>query len=152
VLTNDEKTRTFLCVEVGAGHKQASGLLTVMHRVFILISVQMQELSQSLSSHLASLRQLPYYSQPRFHISIAWILTPALTASNPPPDSTGTIEHKSAFEAHNIDQFLADVTSSIKQLQNTFSKRLLALGRLDVRSLEVKVGKEIHKWPLSTPP
>ncbi|KAG8698449.1 poly(U)-specific 3'-to-5' RNA exonuclease [Ceratobasidium sp. 395] len=128
-LTNDEKTRTFLCAEVGAGHKQ------------------LQELSQSLSLHLASLRQLPYYSQPRFHISIAWILTPskALAAL------TSTSEPSSTVEVNHIDQFIEAATSDVQQLQQTFSKRLLNLGRLDIRSLEVKIGKEVHKWPLAAP-
>ncbi|KAG8755928.1 poly(U)-specific 3'-to-5' RNA exonuclease [Ceratobasidium sp. 428] len=128
-LTNDEKTRTFLCAEVGAGHKQ------------------LQELSQSLSSHVASLRQLPYYSQPRFHISIAWILAPSKAAAAP----TDTSEPSSAVEVNHVDQFLEAATSDVQQLQQTFSKRLLDLGRLDIRSLEVKIGKEVHKWPLAAP-
>ncbi|KAG8743339.1 hypothetical protein FRC10_012218 [Ceratobasidium sp. 414] len=120
VLTNDDKTRTFLCAEVGAGHKQ------------------LQELSQSLSSHLASLRQLPYYPQPRFHISIAWILTPTA-----PPVSADITESRASPEVNRVDQFLETVASSVGQLQQTFSQQLLELGRLDARSLEVKIGKEI---------
>ncbi|CAE6523166.1 unnamed protein product [Rhizoctonia solani] len=64
-LTNEDQSRTFLCVEIGAGHNEFHAL------------------SQSLSAHLASLRQLPYYPHPRFHISIAWILTHGSSSSVP---------------------------------------------------------------------
>ncbi|QRV77698.1 eukaryotic translation initiation factor 3 subunit A [Ceratobasidium sp. AG-Ba] len=126
ILTNDEKTRTFLCAEVGAGHQQ------------------FQDLSSSLSSYIASLRQLPYYSQPRFHISIAWILTPptlpTLTDSGDGQESSAT------------DEFLRRTATSVGELQQKFSDRLLELGRIDAHSVEVRIGKETHKWPLVSSP
>ncbi|KAF8606819.1 hypothetical protein BDV93DRAFT_327465 [Ceratobasidium sp. AG-I] len=137
VLTNDEKTRSFLCVEAGAGHQQ------------------LKELSDSLTSHLASLRQLPYYAQPRFHISIAWTLTPApiSLSSKTPPDPNSSVDVPTNMSKDTLqpptdetDTFLAALDPLAKQLQQTFSSRLLALGKFDARSLEVKIGKEIHKW------
>lgn len=135
-LTNDDKSRTFLCVEIGAGHKE------------------FQALSQSLTSHLASLRQLPYYAQPRFHISIAWILTPTstpTTSDNKQGSSTDAVEAKEGSYHQGLDAFLAGVTLMVERLQSEFSERLLALGRFNVHNIEVKIGKDIHKWPLANP-
>ncbi|KAI0250463.1 hypothetical protein BJV78DRAFT_1219396 [Lactifluus subvellereus] len=55
-LTNDEHTRTFLCMEVGAGHQE------------------LRALSDTLTPALQSFRQKEYYDQPRFHASFAWVL------------------------------------------------------------------------------
>lgn len=49
------------------------------------------------------------------------------------------------------DTFLSNIASLVEQLQSRFSKQLLALGKFDVRYLEVKIGKDIHKWPLVGP-
>ncbi|KAF8902151.1 U6 snRNA phosphodiesterase Usb1 [Mucidula mucida] len=55
-LTNDEQTRTFLAVEVGAGHGE------------------LVRLSDGLKPLLRRLRQKEYYDAPRYHGSIAWAL------------------------------------------------------------------------------
>ncbi|KAF9046482.1 hypothetical protein BJ165DRAFT_1527571 [Panaeolus papilionaceus] len=55
-LINDEKTRTFLAMEVGAGHHELSSIAT------------------SLGPSLRSIRQQEYYVNPRFHASIGWAL------------------------------------------------------------------------------
>lgn len=55
-LTNDEKTRQFLCLEVGYGHEELLSLV------------------QSIDGVLASKKLPVYYEQPRFHASIAWWL------------------------------------------------------------------------------
>ncbi|KAL5632624.1 hypothetical protein ACGC1H_005542 [Rhizoctonia solani] len=139
-LTNEDQSRTFLCVEVGAGHNEFHAL------------------SQSLSAHLTSLRQLPYYPQPRFHISIAWILTHG--SSNVPAecdqgasasltkDGGGT--HKQTLESGIYSS--TSISSSVESIQTKFSKQLLDLGRFDAQSVEVKIGKDIHKWPLTARP
>ncbi|KDQ09910.1 hypothetical protein BOTBODRAFT_58433 [Botryobasidium botryosum FD-172 SS1] len=54
--TNDERTRTFLSLEIGAGHSE------------------LRRLSSALTPHLNFLHQKTYYDQPRFHASIAWAL------------------------------------------------------------------------------
>ncbi|KAI0317646.1 hypothetical protein OF83DRAFT_119093 [Amylostereum chailletii] len=63
-LTNDEYTRTFLCLEIGAGHHEI--------RAF----------SDALSPILRAFRQKEYYATPRFHASFAWALLdpPSMTA------------------------------------------------------------------------
>ncbi|KAK0494028.1 U6 snRNA phosphodiesterase Usb1 [Armillaria luteobubalina] len=55
-LINDERTRSFLTIEVGAGHQQLS------------------QLSIALTPILQTFRQKDYYAEPRFHASIAWAL------------------------------------------------------------------------------
>ncbi|KAF9016281.1 hypothetical protein BDZ89DRAFT_962045 [Hymenopellis radicata] len=64
-LTNDEKTRTFLAVEVGAGHEE------------------LVRLSDGLKPLLRHLRQKEYYDSPRYHASIAWALVNGDTAPFP---------------------------------------------------------------------
>jgi len=56
VLCNDERTRAFLTMEIGAGHRE------------------LQSLAESLQPKLELLRQDAYYSEPRFHVSICWTL------------------------------------------------------------------------------
>ncbi|KAK9894480.1 hypothetical protein P389DRAFT_212255 [Cystobasidium minutum MCA 4210] len=56
ILTNDEKTRSFLVCEVGYGHAQLEALTAVFNKVLE-------------KKHLPK-----YYPEPRFHISIAWWL------------------------------------------------------------------------------
>ncbi|CEL62583.1 Putative U6 snRNA phosphodiesterase OS=Bos taurus GN=USB1 PE=2 SV=1 [Rhizoctonia solani AG-1 IB] len=138
-LTNEDRSRTFLCVEIGAGHKE------------------FQALSQSLSSHLALLRQLPYYPQPRFHISIAWMLAHDSVNSVPAEPSqsaqTSSIEDKSNTCGHKPEPSTNPAASDamlVETLQSKFSKQLLSLGKFDVQHVEVKIGKDIHKWPLAT--
>ncbi|CAE6458493.1 unnamed protein product [Rhizoctonia solani] len=139
-LTNDDQSRTFLCVEIGAGHNE------------------FQALSQSLSAHLALLRQLSYYPQPRFHISIAWVLTHGSSSSAPAesdqgapasPTEAGDSTHKQAPEPRMYSP--TSISSLVGKLQPKFSEQLLKLGRFDVQGVEVKIGKDIHKWPLTAP-
>jgi len=67
-LTNDEKTRVFLTVEVGAGFDQ------------------LRQLSEALIPTLRAIRQQEFYPEPRFHASIAWALLdrPTLPSSDSP--------------------------------------------------------------------
>ncbi|KAF8517395.1 hypothetical protein BU17DRAFT_91842 [Hysterangium stoloniferum] len=53
---NDEKTRAFLALEIGAGHSQ------------------LRQMTESITPTLRSLYQKEYYTEPRFHASIAWAL------------------------------------------------------------------------------
>ncbi|EUC63401.1 prohibitin [Rhizoctonia solani AG-3 Rhs1AP] len=120
-LTNEDQSRTFLCVEIGAGHNEFHAL------------------SQSLSAHLASLRQLPYYPHPRFHISIAWILTHGSSSSVPAECDQGASASPTEDGGGTHGQ--------IPEPRLYSSAR-----RFDVQSVEVKIGKDIHKWPLTAPP
>ncbi|KAI0785181.1 hypothetical protein C8Q75DRAFT_776368 [Abortiporus biennis] len=63
-LQNDEKTRTFLTLEVGAGH------------------LEFKRISDALIPTLRSIRQKEFYTEPRFHASIGWALL--ISSSSPP--------------------------------------------------------------------
>ncbi|KIM78488.1 hypothetical protein PILCRDRAFT_98387 [Piloderma croceum F 1598] len=78
-LTNDEQTRTFLTLEVGAGHNE------------------LRSLSEALTPTLHSLRQKEFYTDPRFHASIAWALLDAksdaaFSGSKSIPESLSVLE------------------------------------------------------------
>ncbi|KAF7296496.1 hypothetical protein HMN09_01056300 [Mycena chlorophos] len=61
-LANDEGTRLFLVLEIGAGHNELASL------------------TNALSPTLLQFRQKEYYAFPRFHASIGW----ALPSAEPP--------------------------------------------------------------------
>ncbi|KAM0790907.1 hypothetical protein ACM66B_004214 [Microbotryomycetes sp. NB124-2] len=65
-LENDDKTRRFLAVEVGAGHPELKTLVRL------------------IDDHLDRLRLPRYYETPRFHCSLAWSVT---TTANTSTDS-----------------------------------------------------------------
>ncbi|KAF8713152.1 Methyltransferase domain, partial [Rhizoctonia solani] len=124
-LTNDDHSRAFLCVEVGAGHKE------------------FQALSQSLSAHLALLRQLPYYPQPRFHISIAWMLTHEssnnVSVERNQNDSVSLTEKETNVYENRPESSTGAVSidaSLVENLQAKFSNQLLSLGKFDVQNVE----------------
>ncbi|KAJ7577458.1 U6 snRNA phosphodiesterase Usb1 [Mycena floridula] len=68
-MTNDEGTRTFLAMEIGAGHHE------------------LKALAAALTPTLHSFKQKEYYAEPRFHASIAW----ALLERGPAPSEFQTI-------------------------------------------------------------
>jgi len=55
-LENDDRSRVFLAVQVGAGHEQL-GTLT-----------------DALAPALRAIRQSEFYPEPKFHVSIGWAL------------------------------------------------------------------------------
>lgn len=76
ILNNDEGTRSFLVIEIGAGHAEFSNIST------------------ALTPLLTELRQPAYYSSPRYHVSIAWILTTAIDAPKFPESLQKTLQDK----------------------------------------------------------
>ncbi|CED82817.1 upf0406 family protein [Phaffia rhodozyma] len=71
VFKNDDNTRTFLSIDVGAGFPE--------------LEVLTESLNKSLDKHHLP----PYYTSPRFHTSIAWaLLTPSSNPSSHLPKST----------------------------------------------------------------
>ncbi|KAJ2990237.1 hypothetical protein NUW54_g8532 [Trametes sanguinea] len=130
-LTNDERTRTFLTLEVGAGHDD------------------FKELSEHLTPILKSIRQKEFYQDPRFHASIAWALLDGAKAEeqksrsperNQDPPSTNE-------EFPTIPGFPPVL---IPQLRAEFSRQLVdsAVGRFEADEIHVRIGKEISKWRL----
>ncbi|KAF7299318.1 hypothetical protein MIND_00880800 [Mycena indigotica] len=62
-LTNDDNTRIFLVLEIGAGHPELSAF------------------TNALTPLLQTIRQKEYYASPRFHASIGWALETTPTGS-----------------------------------------------------------------------
>ncbi|KAG6909267.1 hypothetical protein DXG01_001329 [Tephrocybe rancida] len=147
-LLNDECTRTFLTMEVGAGHQE------------------LRAMSDALTPTLKTIRQKEFYSDPRFHASIAWALldyqnskstisdtsstVAGGTLTNLPPTSVGDTSDES-----NIESAFSTIPSLPKDLvpalNGLFSARLSAVktGTYDVETITVKIGKEAHTWRLS---
>jgi len=67
-LTNDEQTRTFLAMEIGAGHAELAAL------------------TEALTPALRAVRQKEFYDDPRFHASVAWALRRSLCPPCPTTD------------------------------------------------------------------
>jgi len=55
-LENDDRSRVFLAVQVGAGHEQLGAL------------------SDALTPTLQAIKQSEFYPEPKFHVSIGWAL------------------------------------------------------------------------------
>ncbi|RDX46438.1 hypothetical protein OH76DRAFT_1528851 [Lentinus brumalis] len=138
-LTNDERTRTFLTLEIGAGHEH------------------LKELSDGLTPLLRSIRQKEFYEQPRFHASIAWALLDDSRASaapcsaseslaRPEEDSTPSPAVESRFPT--IASF---PPSLVPQLQKEFGRELVSpvVGTFDAEEICVRIGREVRKWKLS---
>ncbi|KZP06104.1 hypothetical protein FIBSPDRAFT_876858 [Athelia psychrophila] len=131
-LTNDEKTRTFLTLEVGAGHNE------------------LRALTEALTPALRAIRQKEFYSDPRFHASIAWALLDARPALPPQPPS-----HASPvpFAAPTSQVF-----PTIPHFPPTFIASLIAkhsaqlarpvVGAFEVGEVKVKIGREEHGWKM----
>jgi len=56
ILENDERSRVFLAVQVGAGHDQLGAL------------------TDALAPALRATKQGEFYPEPKFHVSIGWAL------------------------------------------------------------------------------
>ncbi|KAG2340148.1 hypothetical protein BDR05DRAFT_938070 [Suillus weaverae] len=154
-LTNDERTRAFLSLEVGAGHNELRDLLS------------------ALSPTLQSLRQRDFYSQPRFHVSIAWALLGPDTSVNGDADTTRhplAYEGVIAVEGTSDDDLTSDgsIGESNKEFQSecfpriphfpselipTLNQRFGArvssahIGGFGADTIVVKIGKDIFSWP-----
>ncbi|THH10423.1 hypothetical protein EW146_g8379 [Bondarzewia mesenterica] len=157
-LINDERTRTFLCMEVGAGHDQ------------------LRALSDALSPLLRSLRQKPYYEHPRFHGSLAWALldpstpqaqashdakvaspsppSPSLAVDTDTPSSEWPPESSSQSKSPSlaapgppfptIPGFPPDLVAS---LNAEFGNEIASgVGVFEVEEIQVRIGKEVFGW------
>ncbi|KAG2365151.1 hypothetical protein BDR07DRAFT_1278095, partial [Suillus spraguei] len=157
-LTNDERTRTFLSLEVGAGHNELRDLLSV------------------LSPTLRSLRQRDFYTQPRFHVSIAWALLDPDTSANGDGDADTKRRPRACEEVtivegtsdSNLTSSNGDIGESDKQfrtksfprvphfpseliptLNQRFGARVSSahIGGFNADTIAVKIGKDISSWP-----
>ncbi|KAF5338919.1 hypothetical protein D9611_008678 [Ephemerocybe angulata] len=129
-LVNDEKTRTFLAIEIGAGHNE------------------LKTLSDALAPALQAIRQKGYYEKPRFHASVAWaLLTPS---SNNGRDSLPRSESELSSETSEfptIDRLPETLLSTLdeKYRPSLTSSRI---GAFEVAEITVKIGKDVSTFRL----
>ncbi|KAG7088399.1 hypothetical protein E1B28_012397 [Marasmius oreades] len=151
VLTNDERTRTFLALDVGGGFPE------------------LKSLAQGLTPTLETLRQKVYYAEPQFHASIAWALlsTPTLgqilessITETPTPQDVCTLRANSASTLdEGLDlvmmstamdfQRIPGLPESLITTLNDEYATLLCSNRVsafDVRRLNATIGKEVFSW------
>ncbi|KAL5524575.1 USB1 [Sanghuangporus sanghuang] len=124
---NDEHTRAFLGIEVGAGHRE------------------LEMLSKTVEPILRSLHQKGFYSEPRFHASVAWALL--ATTGVRLQDEASTLSVPADTLPRVISSFPPQLLSD---MESHFGKTLSSskTGVFDVDSICVKIGKEISSWPL----
>ncbi|KIL67930.1 hypothetical protein M378DRAFT_101656 [Amanita muscaria Koide BX008] len=144
-LVNDEQTRTFLTMEIGAGHHE------------------LQSIAVALTPILRSLRQKEYYENPRFHASVAWAL---LDRGSPQLHVAGTQAEESIFAveppdsnapyppAHgpgsedsfpSVPHFPIDLVSRLNEL---YGEQLIStkVGLFDAEHITVKIGRDTFLW------
>ncbi|KAI0823156.1 hypothetical protein BC628DRAFT_1384934 [Trametes gibbosa] len=148
-LTNDEHTRTFLTLEIGAGHDN------------------LRALSDQLTPTLKAIRQKEFYEDPRFHASIAWALLHGAEArpvaaqhtSEPgnslssPPESTTTAPARDPSKCGGEDSFPTIPgfpESLVQQMRAEFARELaqVGVGTFEAEEVRVKIGKEVSRWRL----
>ncbi|KAF7982875.1 hypothetical protein HWV62_25110 [Athelia sp. TMB] len=147
-LTNDEKTRTFLTLEVGAGHNEFQALI------------------EALTPALRAIRQREFYSDPRFHASIGWALLDSCASSgvylpsDPPsairtstpvnspseqPSVVSPIPTSPTFPT--IPHFPPTLVSSLVTKHSRQLTRPL-VGAFEVGEVKVKIGREEYGWKM----
>jgi len=144
-LRNDDSTRIFLAMEIGAGHASLSSM------------------SNALSPALGALRQSQYYTDPRFHASIAWALLDANCAEDdqgegaeapawdgdslPPSSSHANNTESERRKFSRITQFPPGLVQGMNQ---TFGSRLSSttVGAFEADRICAKIGNRVHSWRL----
>lgn len=149
-LVNDEQTRTFLTMEIGAGHHE------------------LQSIAVALTPILRSLRQKEYYENPRFHASVAWALldrgSPQLHVAGTqaeesifavkPPDRLDSGDNAPYPSAHgpgseasfpSIPHFPINLVSRLNEL---YGEQLIStkVGLFDAEHITVKIGRDTFLW------
>jgi U6 snRNA phosphodiesterase len=171
-LNNDENTRTFLTLEVGAGHETvclspnfSANAITFPHSSYFQLSI----LANSLNPVLSALRQQGYYSKPRFHASIAWGLLDSLKGneaqssdSSPKTDLSTTLPKAPPSPSENVSAAKSEIETALfptipclppSLIPNLIEKYGLDLvspkvGSFEVGSIVVQIGKDTSEWNL----
>jgi len=154
VFCNDEKTRTFLSLEVGAGHDR------------------LRAMSNGLIKLLTYLRQKEYYTEPRFHASIAWaLLSSEIDVSEAdssnitsrdglspdsvprpngdiPPFLGGNSTPPTECTSKTFPSTCRIPDSLVDRFEHEYGNELRRVGKLDIDRVSVKIGKEIFTWEL----
>lgn len=112
-------------------------------------------LSDALTPTLQAFRQKGYYSEPRFHASIAWaLLDKSCTAevSFSEYDSDGTTDNfpcssKHVNDLRTIPRLPPQLVPSLNEMhQERLASK--AVGWYEVEDLTLKIGKDVFTWRL----
>ncbi|KAG8949780.1 poly(U)-specific 3'-to-5' RNA exonuclease [Tulasnella sp. 424] len=127
---NDENTRIFVSVEVGAGH------------------TELKQLTDSLTPFIKGLHQEPYYSTPRFHFSVAWALL-----KTGEQGTAGTTKEEALDEEEGLDDAtfpsISDIPESlIDDLNKEFGHEIQECGSFTAETIELKIGKGVSAFKL----
>jgi len=162
-LINDEKTRTFLTIEVGAGHHEVS-LQLFESRHHPHTCTQLRSLSDALTPALQAIRQQGYYANPRFHASFAWaLLHRPLESKSVASDNICTplaaLEEFQVASSDCMAKTPEDTSfptipclppEALKSLNERYGKQFSApkVGAFSVDSITLKIGKDMNSWRL----
>jgi len=171
-LTNDERTRTFLALEVGAGHGEVIELSVGTHPAVPDDLLQLRRCLDLLAPTLRLLRQKEFYVDPKFHTSIAWALLEKVPSSSDtaslsvageldeialPECATPEEEHArlpsprvieqpsdSFYRIHHFPHIL------VPSLNEAYAAKLsqARTGGFVVDRISVKIGKDVFTWSL----
>jgi U6 snRNA phosphodiesterase len=136
-MRNDERTRTFLTMEVSAGHHEVNVPLPTIESYPIV--TKLKSMADSLAPYLRDIRQQEFYADPRFHTSIGWALLDYLhpdqgKTTSTTPVAFPTIPHLPL--------------SLLPTLIEKYSAQLASVGKFDVEEVTAKIGKDVYKWRL----
>ncbi|KAJ6466381.1 U6 snRNA phosphodiesterase Usb1 [Mycena sanguinolenta] len=144
-LVNDEGTRIFLVLEIGAGHHELTALTT------------------SLTPTLRAIRQQEFYSSPRFHASIGWTLL-GRRATSPQPSNTNDDQVPISSTSIRSDSSNSSMTlipneytkitefppTSLPTLNEQYGSSLATSTKsFDISEIRIKIGKEVSCWRLN---
>ena len=134
-LENDDHSRVFLAIQVGAGHEQVRLSLSLI--IFVCsesIYLQLGALSDALTPTLRAIKQGEFYPEPKFHVSIGWALL----------ERNGV--DKSTEDFPTITELPQEV---IEDLNRDFASRLCRpSARVEAEEVCVKIGKDAFRWRL----
>ncbi|KAK7691049.1 hypothetical protein QCA50_006152 [Cerrena zonata] len=140
-LQNDEKTRTFLTIEIGAGHNE------------------LKLMSDSLIPTLKAIRQREFYSDPRFHASIGWALMSQNSDSSSlgmsktstlPGNPEDEVDNSLSTEFPTVSSLPEELISTLRKEFGTSLLNKSTIGSFSVDSLCVRIGKDVSRWSLSS--
>ena len=155
-LTNDELTRVFLAVEIGAGHHEVNNRWG--NPLCPNWLSQLKSLATALTPIVRQFRQQGYYGNPRFHASIAWALCDK-DSPNPSAEAEDTISATGSLRSGSQQMLEFNAAPTIphfpKGLISTLNERYSStlastkVGLFDAEFITVKIGKDTFTWNLS---
>ena len=132
-LENDDHSRVFLAVQVGAGHEQVE-LFLFLVPCALNVFLQLGTLTDALAPALQAIKQSEFYPEPKFHVSIGW----ALLERNGVDKSTGDFPTIAELPQGLIEGLNRDFGHQLRKPP----------ARVEAEVVCAKIGKDTFKWGL----